>query len=171
MTNRDIMVLACKAVTIVFIVGVVTSGFLDNLAILFSANGWILMIVGSLCALTGKLLVIGVCILLWLKADVITKRFIPASTPENILLVDDSFAPSAIALAGIVICILSISSIFGREAQLLIYNQLEAPSMDINVIPLITALFQMSLGIGLFFGANCISQKLLTRIHSCKTYR
>lgn len=175
MTKRDFIILACKIVAIVFIINAATGGLIANLIAVFNADGSMLVLISNLCALTGKLLVIGVCVLLWLKAELIAKRFFHASTAESMLLIDDNFAPPIIALAGIIIFMLSISLLFSHFGRVLTPSRLVPPvgmtSVEMlrhlnafEIIHIAADIFQMAIGIGLFYGAKAIFQMLRHRI-------
>ncbi len=178
MTKREIAILACKVVAIIFFFRAIHDSFIDVNqitagistpepihAVLFSQN---------ICGLLGNVLALLVCVWLWCKAETVATRFVCKSAPSNILLIDNNLAPSIIALAGIVIFTLAGSSFFGLLGHVLAPAFPEPPvgMSDIDKIwymnpdefvHIATAIIQMALGAGLFFGAHDISSRLRNR--------
>ncbi|MEO6906746.1 MAG: hypothetical protein ABI210_02540 [Abditibacteriaceae bacterium] len=170
MTKRDILTLACRIIAFLILADTATKIFNSVLLILssfFDVHQLPQMRAIGILELIGQVLTITACVFLWLKAERFAERFIPESTPESVLLIDETLVPSIMALAGMVIFILAISIVFNSSSIIFMSIQFENRDQGIQAnSQLIAAVFQMAIGIGLFFGANGISQKLRHRIYS-----
>lgn len=168
MSKRDLTILICKLIAFLLAVNTVTDAFVRVSMLLVSPEGnesiQTLTRTQSIFELIAKFCVIIVCIFLWFKAEPIAARFVSDATPSSILVIDDSLAAPVIALAGIVIFILAIWPFYLSISNRFIPSEFGVFVNKDAMIDMVTAVFQMALGVGMFFGAKGISQKLRNRI-------
>jgi hypothetical protein len=86
----------------------------------------------------------------------------PEASPERTLAVDEKWMSPVIGITGIVMVIMSIRgiSVVGR----LLYGTPSPQGLIVFYGHLITTFIQIALGIGLYFGARQISDKLQSNL-------
>jgi hypothetical protein len=96
-------------------------------------------------------------IIVWGYAKHIVKRLAQDTSPEMNLAIDEKWTPPVLGITGIVLMVLGISGLYGIGPLIYGVPPLEKISLMGH---LITSATQITLGIGIYFGARQISDKL-----------
>jgi hypothetical protein len=164
MTLRDVTLGALKLVTVVL--------FLTSISLLTTAltvlssfisqgvlRDWYFFLFWEIAAYS---LQIFLTVIVWVYAKNIVQRLTPEASPERTLAVDEKWMSPVIGITGIVMVIMSIRgiSVVGR----LLYGTPSPQGLIVFYGHLITTFIQIALGIGLYFGARQISDKLQSNL-------